>query len=144
MLSMLSMYTLLVNCAISLLLHLLLFYLGDNCCILKISRYQLQSWWWQIHWNAVIQHVYNLLTVPFLGICFHTIYKCFNIMSRNMTINRVFYTNKSRHPMTSFIYDTLFSISTTHIGKQLPLILFAKMFRLCWNNAHSVFQTHII
>ena len=43
MLSMLSIWTLLVNCAISLLLHLLLFYLGDNCCILKISRYQLES-----------------------------------------------------------------------------------------------------
>ena len=33
-----------------------------------------------------------------------------------------FIQTKAATPMTSFIYDTLFSISTTHIGKQLPFI----------------------
>ena len=52
---------------------------------------------------------------------------------------------KPATPITSFIYDTISSISTTHIQEYNCFLVFlAKMFRSCWNDTDSDFQTHTI
>ena len=72
-----------------------------------------------------MKHVYYLSTVTFFRDLFSYNIQMFLHNVKEYDILQLivcFIQTKAATPRTSFIYDTFFSISTIHIGKELPFI----------------------